>query len=121
MAGFSASFHKALAKILNIKSTKETNNTSNKEEIMAANELKFETLQVHAGQVVDGTTKARAVPIYQTSSYVFDDAADGADLFALRKFGNIYTRLMTRQYLYKKYDGFCVLHGTCFSGSNKGL
>jgi len=55
---------------------------------------KFETLQVHAGQVVDGTTKARAVPIYQTSSYVFDDAADGADLFALRKFGNIYTRLM---------------------------
>lgn len=56
-------------------------------------ELKFETLQVHAGQVVDGTTKARAVPIYQTSSYVFDDAADGADLFALRKFGNIYTRL----------------------------
>jgi O-acetylhomoserine (thiol)-lyase len=57
-------------------------------------ELKFETLQVHAGQVVDGTTKSRAVPIYQTSSYVFDDAADGADLFALRKFGNIYTRLM---------------------------
>jgi O-acetylhomoserine (thiol)-lyase len=55
---------------------------------------KFETLQVHAGQVVDGTTKSRAVPIYQTSSYVFDDAADGADLFALRKFGNIYTRLM---------------------------
>ena len=55
--------------------------------------LKFETLQVHAGQVVDGTTKSRAVPIYQTSSYVFDDAADGADLFALRKFGNIYTRL----------------------------
>ena len=42
---------------------------------------KFETLQVHAGQVVDGTTKSRAVPIYQTSSYVFDDAADGADLF----------------------------------------
>ena len=56
--------------------------------------MKFETLQVHAGQVVDGTTKSRAVPIYQTSSYVFDDAADGADLFALRKFGNIYTRLM---------------------------
>jgi O-acetylhomoserine (thiol)-lyase len=42
---------------------------------------------------VDKTTKSRAVPIYQTSSYVFDDAADGADLFALRKFGNIYTRL----------------------------
>ena len=59
---------------------------------MADNNLKFETLQVHAGQVVDGTTHARAVPIYQTSSYVFDDAADGADLFALRKFGNIYTK-----------------------------
>ncbi|NLJ20266.1 MAG: O-acetylhomoserine aminocarboxypropyltransferase/cysteine synthase [Bacteroidales bacterium] len=57
------------------------------------NNLKFETLQVHAGQEVDKTTKSRAVPIYQTSSYVFDDAADGADLFALRKFGNIYTRL----------------------------
>ena len=61
---------------------------------MSENKLKFETLQVHAGQVVDGTTKSRAVPIYQTTSFVFDDAADGADLFALRKFGNIYTRLM---------------------------
>lgn len=56
--------------------------------------LKFETLQVHAGQEVDKTTNARAVPIYQTSSYVFDDAQHGADLFGLRKFGNIYTRLM---------------------------
>lgn len=55
---------------------------------------KFETLQVHAGQEVDPTTHARAVPIYQTSSYVFEDAQDGADLFGLRKFGNIYTRLM---------------------------
>ena len=55
---------------------------------------KFETLQVHAGQEVDPTTHARAVPIYQTSSYVFTDAQDGADLFGLRKFGNIYTRLM---------------------------
>ncbi len=55
---------------------------------------KFETLQIHAGQEVDKTTNARAVPIYQTSSYVFDDAQHGADLFALRKFGNIYTRLM---------------------------
>ena len=54
---------------------------------------RFETLQVHAGQEVDKTTHARAVPIYQTSSYVFDDASDGADLFGLRKFGNIYTRL----------------------------
>ena len=56
--------------------------------------LRFETLQVHAGQEVDKTTHARALPIYQTTSYVFDDAKDGADLFGLRKFGNIYTRLM---------------------------
>lgn len=55
---------------------------------------KFETLQVHAGQVVDPTTLSRAVPIYQTSSYVFEDAKYGADLFGLKKFGNIYTRLM---------------------------
>jgi O-acetylhomoserine (thiol)-lyase len=60
---------------------------------MATSELKFETLQVHAGQEVDKTTHARALPIYQTTSYVFEDAKDGADLFALRKFGNIYTRL----------------------------
>ena len=53
----------------------------------------FETLQLHAGQVVDQTTHSRALPIYQTSSYVFEDAKDGADLFGLRKFGNIYTRL----------------------------
>ena len=56
--------------------------------------LRFETLQVHAGQEVDKTTHSRALPIYQTSSYVFDDAQYGADLFGLRKFGNIYTRLM---------------------------
>ena len=61
---------------------------------METKEFKFETLQVHAGQEVDGTTHSRAVPIYQTSSYVFEDAKDGADLFGLKKFGNIYTRLM---------------------------
>jgi O-acetylhomoserine/O-acetylserine sulfhydrylase len=55
---------------------------------------KYETLQIHAGQEVEGTTQARAVPIYLTSSYVFKDAQEGADLFGLRKFGNIYTRLM---------------------------
>ena len=55
---------------------------------------KFETLQVHAGQEVDATTNSRAVLIYQTTSYLFDDAQYGADLFGLRKFGNIYTRLM---------------------------
>lgn len=55
---------------------------------------KFETLQVHAGQEVDPATKSRAVPIYQTTSYVFENSQDGADLFALKKFGNIYTRIM---------------------------
>jgi O-acetylhomoserine (thiol)-lyase len=61
---------------------------------MATNDLRFETLQVHAGQDADPTTQARALPIYQTTSYVFKDAKEGADLFGLRKFGNIYTRLM---------------------------
>ena len=55
---------------------------------------KFETLQVHAGQDRDLLTRSRAVPIYQTTSYTFDDAQYGADLFGLKKFGNIYTRLM---------------------------
>ncbi len=55
---------------------------------------KFETLQVHAGQEKEPVTRSRAVPIYQTTSYTFDDAQHGADLFGLRKFGNIYTRLM---------------------------
>ena len=54
----------------------------------------FETLALHAGQGVDPTTKARAVPIYQTTSYVFDDTAHAARLFALQEFGNIYTRIM---------------------------
>jgi O-acetylhomoserine/O-acetylserine sulfhydrylase len=56
--------------------------------------LRFETLQLHAGQQPDPVTKARAVPIYQTTSYVFDDAQHAADLFELKKFGNIYTRIM---------------------------
>ena len=56
-------------------------------------ELKFETLQLHAGQVVDATTKSRAVPIYQTTSFVFEDTQEGAELFALQKAGNIYTRI----------------------------
>ncbi|MDD2799289.1 MAG: O-acetylhomoserine aminocarboxypropyltransferase/cysteine synthase [Bacteroidales bacterium] len=61
---------------------------------MSAQKLKFETLQLHAGQVADPTTGSRAVPIYQTSSYVFKNAEHGANLFALKEFGNIYTRLM---------------------------
>lgn len=53
----------------------------------------FETLQLHAGQEVDPTTKSRAVPIYQTTSYVFDNAQEGEDLFGLKKPGNIYSRI----------------------------
>ena len=54
----------------------------------------FTTRQVHAGQQVDPTTTARAVPIYQTSSFVFNNAEHAANLFALNEFGNIYTRIM---------------------------
>ncbi len=54
----------------------------------------FETLQIHAGQEVDPTTKSRAVPIYQTTSFQFDNAEHAANLFGLRQFGNIYTRIM---------------------------
>ena len=60
-----------------------------------SSKLHFETLQLHAGQEeVEGTTRSRAVPIYQTSSYTFKDSEHGANLFALREFGNIYTRIM---------------------------
>lgn len=55
---------------------------------------RFETLQVHGGQEADPSTNSRAVPIYQTSSYVFNSAEHGANLFALKEFGNIYTRIM---------------------------
>lgn len=55
---------------------------------------RFETLQLHAGQEPDPTTGARAVPIYQTTSYNFKDAQHASDLFGLKKFGNIYTRIM---------------------------
>lgn len=55
---------------------------------------KFETLQLHAGQEIDPTTGSRAVPIYQTTSYGFKSSEHGANLFALKEFGNIYTRLM---------------------------
>ncbi len=56
--------------------------------------LSFETLALHGGQEPDPTTKSRAVPIYQTTSYVFDDTSHAARLFALQEFGNIYTRIM---------------------------
>lgn len=55
---------------------------------------KFETLQVHAGHEVDKDTNSRAVPLYQTTSYTFNDAQHAADLFGLKAFGNIYTRIM---------------------------
>ncbi|KAA3437832.1 O-acetylhomoserine aminocarboxypropyltransferase/cysteine synthase family protein [Rufibacter hautae] len=59
-----------------------------------SNSYRFETLQLHAGQEIDPTTRSRAVPIYQTTSYVFENAEHGANLFALKQFGNIYTRIM---------------------------
>lgn len=59
-----------------------------------SNNYRFETLGVHAGQEPSPGTNARAVPIYQTTSYTFDDSAHGARLFGLEEFGNIYTRIM---------------------------
>ncbi len=56
--------------------------------------LRFETLQLHAGQDADPTTGARAVPLYQTTSFVFKNSEHAANLFGLKEFGNIYTRIM---------------------------
>ena len=61
---------------------------------IAMSDLRFETLQLHAGQEIDPATQSRAVPIYQTTAYQFKDSAHGARLFALQEFGNIYTRIM---------------------------
>ena len=61
---------------------------------MADRDFGLETLCLHAGQLPDSATGSRAVPIYQTTSYVFDDADHAASLFNLQTFGNIYTRLM---------------------------
>ena len=61
---------------------------------MSEKHYHYETLQLHAGQDPDPATNARAVPIYQTTSYVFDDADHAASLFGLQQFGNIYTRIM---------------------------
>lgn len=61
---------------------------------MTTKNYQFDTLQIHAGQSVDPVTRSRAVPIYQTTSYVFDSPEHAADLFALKTPGNIYTRLM---------------------------
>src|SRR6187402_2379695 len=59
-----------------------------------APKLGFETVALHGGQQPDPTTGARAVPIYQTSSYVFNSTEHAANLFALKELGNIYTRIM---------------------------
>jgi O-acetylhomoserine (thiol)-lyase len=61
---------------------------------MSERKMKFDTLQVHAGQKPDTATGSRAVPIYQTTSYVFNNAEHAANLFALKEQGNIYTRIM---------------------------
>ena len=61
---------------------------------MSSKTYRYETLQLHAGQSADPVTGSRAVPIYQTTSYVFKDAEHAANLFGLKEFGNIYTRLM---------------------------
>ena len=61
---------------------------------MSESKQQFATLAVHAGQVPDPTTGSRAVPIYQTTSYVFHDAGHAGRLFGLQEFGNIYTRIM---------------------------
>ena len=61
---------------------------------MTERRLRFDTLQIHAGQEADPTTGSRAVPIYQTTSYVFKNVQHAADLFALKEAGNIYTRIM---------------------------
>ncbi len=61
---------------------------------MSERKLKFDTLQVHGGQEPDPTTGSRAVPLYQTTSYVFNSVEHGANLFALKESGNIYTRIM---------------------------
>ena len=63
-------------------------------ELAGRENWRFETISVHGGYAPDPTTKAVAVPIYQTVAYAFDNAQHGADLFDLKVPGNIYTRIM---------------------------
>jgi len=72
----------------------KSNDYGERKRKMSERKLRFDTLQVHAGQTPDPTTNSRAVPIYQTTSYVFDSAEHAANLFGLKEFGNIYTRIM---------------------------
>lgn len=71
-----------------------TSNNKGEYRIMSERELGFTTRQLHAGQQADPTTGSRAVPIYQTTSYQFQSTEHAANLFALKEFGNIYTRIM---------------------------
>ncbi len=71
----------------------QVKNNKKKKKAMSNNQFHFETLQVHAGQKVDNDTDSRAVPIYQTTSYVFRSSEQGANRFGLKEFGNIYSRL----------------------------
>ncbi|HET7480700.1 MAG TPA: PLP-dependent transferase, partial [Rubrobacteraceae bacterium] len=68
--------------------------TDTADQKMQEREYGFDTLALHGGQEVDSATTARAVPIYQTTSYVFHDTDHAANLFSLSEFGNIYTRIM---------------------------
>ena len=74
---------------------------------------KFDTLAIHAGTRPDPETHARALPIYQTTAYAFEDAQDAADLFALKKFGNIYGRL-TNPTVDAIEKRLCALHGASY-------
>src|ERR1041384_4698713 len=69
-------------------------NLARRDNFMDESKLHFDTLAVHGGQVPDPTTTARAVPIYQTTSYVFHDTQHAANLFSLQELGVVYTRLM---------------------------
>ena len=75
---------------------------------MADRKFGFETLTQHAGQIPDAATGARAVPVYQTTSFVFDSAEHAASLFNLQTFGNVYTRLFVRQARWETAPAHCL-------------
>lgn len=84
-----------IEKLLKIvgKQSQELENPTTQEAPVSTNKYRFETLALHAGQIPDPTTTARAVPLYRTSSFVFKSTENAANLFGLRELGNIYTRL----------------------------
>ncbi len=77
-----------------VREPRRTRDETPQEERMSTNGQRPETIALHGGQSPDPTTNARAVPIYQTTSFTFDDTEHAADLFALKQLGNIYTRIM---------------------------